>query len=692
MNAIRSNIQSIHVWVAGNRSCILLLAMAVLAGPSAHAQLEEIIVTAEKREQSLQDVSISVEQISGGVIREQGLVNVEDILKNVPSAIVVGTARGFGVSVRGTGFDLPPQVGEQAIALNTDGVYNFRSESGVIGYFDLDRVELLRGPQGTLYGRNATGGVMNVITADPILDEFGGHVTVEAGDYSLFRGEAALNMPMGDAWAARVAVASINRDGFLSDGHNDADATAGRLKLLYAPNEDLRVVTKLEASNLGGHGPGVANGRTFDDDPLIGGGREDERQDYDSFKAMMQIDYSIGPGTLTILPSFQDDAGYVLSARGPPSPTPQPLRRLDDPIEAESTQLELRYASGPESVVDWVVGTYFYDQQNLAQAFIGREGTLSLTTESSAVFGQVTAPISDRTRVIAGARNSWDDKTFHYSHPPPNLADTGGTGQDSNSDFDWKVGLEHDLTDTSMLYLTASDAHRPGGFNILADTTAPIASPGSYFDPEQLRAFEFGWKSRLANDNVQFNGALFYYDYQDYHLADIYHFGPTGLFAQFINGDSTIVGAEMQTQALFGDGGRFDFAVTYLDSELNETLANGPITFLLEGDTLSHSPNLRVIAGLQYEFELGASGSLMSRLDVRYTDEQFVNAVNNPPNTQKAYSTGDFNLAYRPVSEAWSLNFYVKNISNEVVKIFLAGPHPQVSAPRTYGASINYSF
>ena len=99
-----------------------------------------------------------------------------------------------------------------------------------------------------------------------------------------------------------------------------------------------------------------------------------------------------------------------------------------------------------------------------------------------------------------------------------------------------------------------------------------------------------------------------------------------------------------------------------------------------------------MIAGLQYEFDLGASGSLMPRLDLRYTGEQFVNAVNNPPNTQEAYTTGDFNLSYRPVSDAWSLNFYVKNISNEVVKIFLAGPHPQVSSPRTVGASANFLF
>lgn len=688
MTALNSNFQSIHAWLPGYRFVIPLLLLAVLSGPSAHAQLEEIIVTAEKREQSLQDVSISVEQISGDVIREQGLVNVEEILKNVPSAIVVGTARGFGVSVRGTGFDLPPQVGEQAIALNTDGVYNFRSESGVIGYFDLARVELLRGPQGTLYGRNATGGVMNVITADPIIDEFGGHVTVEAGDYSLLRGEAALNMPLGDAWAARLAVASISRDGFLSDGHNDADATAGRLKLLYAPNEDLRVVTKLEASNLGGHGPGVSNGRTFAEDPLIGGGRDDERQDYDSVRAMMQIDYSVGPGTLTVLPSFQTDSGYVLSARGPPGPTPPPLRRIDDPIVAESTQLEVRYASELGSRVDWVAGVYYYDQQNEGDSM--PVGTLSLSTESVAVFGQVTAPISDRTRFIAGARNSWDDKAYSYTHPPPNLPD--GMGQDDKSDFDWKLGIEHDVTDAAMLYLTASDAHRPGGFNTLADNTAPIASPGSFFGPEQLRAYEFGWKSRVAQDTVQFNGAVFYYDYEDYHLADIYHFGPTGLFAQFVNGDSTISGAEMQTQALFGEGGRFDFAVTYLDGELHETVANGPITFLLEGDTLSHSPEWRVIAGLQYEFDLGASGSLMPRLDLRYTGEQFVNAVNNPPNTQEAYTTGDFNLSYRPVSDAWSLNFYVKNISNEVVKIFLAGPHPQVSSPRTVGASANFLF
>lgn len=665
-----------------------LAGLVCLATSKTYAQLEEVVVTAEKREQSLQDVSISVEQISGDLIREEGLINIEDILKNVPSVVVVGTARGAGISVRGTGFDLPPQIGETAIALNTDGVYNFRSESGVIGYFDLDRVEILRGPQGTLYGRNATGGVMNVITADPVIGEFGGHVTLEAGDYNLLRGEAAINIPMSDAWAARLAVASIDRDGFLSDGHNDADATAGRLKLLYEPSEDLRIVSKVEFSALRGHGPGRANGFTFDVDPLNGNGRPDERQNYDSLKLMMQIDAAVGPGVLTVLPSYQDDTGYLMQVPfGPPSPTPQPLVRINDPIGAETTQLEVRYASSADSSVDWVVGLYYYDQENQGD-FAGTE--LTSTTESIALFAQVTAPISDATRAIVGVRNSWDDKSFAYLMPPLNIP--SGVGQEDDSNFDWKLGLEHDLSDSAMLYFTASDAHRPGAFNLLADATAPLAGPGSFFRPESLLAYELGWKTRLANETVQLNGAVFYYDYEDYHLADIYGFGPSGLLAQFVNGDASIFGAEVQTQALFGEGGRIDFSITYLDSELKETLATGPLTFLLEGDKLSHSPELRIIAGLEYDFDLGTAGSLTPRLDMRYTDDQFVNAVNNAPNTQEAYTTGDFSLTYRPASEAWSVKAYVKNINDEVVKLFLAGPHPQVSSPRTYGASFNYLF
>ncbi len=234
---------------SSTKPCVFLSALAAtgLSISTTHAQgagaeldkLEEIVITAERREESIQKTSISISTVSGDDITEQGLTNVEQILKNVPAVIIVGTARGAAVAIRGLGFDLPPQVGESATSMNFDGVYNFRSESGTYGYFDLSRVEVLRGPQGTLYGRNATGGVVNVISNSPSR-EFEAKGTLELGNYNLLRAEGAVNVPITDNLAARAAYVAINRDGFLSNGQNDAVGQAGRLKTLYKPNDDPR--------------------------------------------------------------------------------------------------------------------------------------------------------------------------------------------------------------------------------------------------------------------------------------------------------------------------------------------------------------------------------------------------------------------------------------------------------------------
>lgn len=698
--------------VAGMLGATVAWAQTETAGAKADV-LEEIIVTAERRTADLQKTSISMTAISGDTASEQGQNDIRDILKDVPGVVVEATARGSAVSIRGLGFDLPPQVGENAVSMNFDGIYNVRSEAGTYGFFDMARIEVLRGPQGTLYGRNSTGGVVNVVSNNPS-QQLEASGALEYGSYNLVRAEGAFNIPLSKDWAARAAFVTINRDGYLNNGHNDAVGTGARLKTLYKPDDDFSWLTSVEYSKIGGHGPAPANGTEFDaGHPLVGvdidaavqgtsytgtpGIQLDDKASnyYRSYRVNMQIDAKVGPGVVTFIPAYQGATGYNTTAEGSqtaasPAPT---LRRLDDPKSVIQRSAELRYASEADAKIIWVGGLYYYDLVNVGRSFYASDTALSDTTSktrSIAAFGQVTIPFTESFRGIAGVRESRDKKSYFDDtlliNAPPGFK---SSNEDSRSAFDWKVGLEKDLSKESMAYLTISTGHRPGGFNILAGSTANV-TPGNFYDPESLLSYEIGSKNRFLDNRLQINGGAFYYDYKKFQLADIYALAPV-LSAEFLNANARIYGGELEARALLGAGVQANVGVNYLNATLLESVKSGttlpflPPYVVQKGDKVSHSPDWTVNAGLEWAIRVGSKATLTPRAEYRYVGDQYVNTANNAADLQKAYSTGDLSLQFAPIDGNWNVNVYCKNVNDKVVKLFLAGTSPQVSAPRTYG-------
>lgn len=207
---------------------------------------KEIVVTATKQETNLQDTALSIGVVSGEEIAEKGLNDFEDILRQVPGVQVQNFAQGAQVYIRGIGSSIDPSFADPSVALMVDGVYNGRTESVQAGGFDIARVEVARGPQGTLYGRNANGGVINVITNDPVLGEFGATGRFQFGNYDLFRQEASINLPLGETVALRIAGFNEDRDGYIDDGSEDSNKWAIRAKLLIEPSDAFRAVFKAE--------------------------------------------------------------------------------------------------------------------------------------------------------------------------------------------------------------------------------------------------------------------------------------------------------------------------------------------------------------------------------------------------------------------------------------------------------------
>jgi len=640
------------------------------------AKLDEVTITAEKRETSLQKAPISVTAVQGTRLRDLGLTTVDQVLRDVPNIQVQGAARGFVVAIRGIGSDLPPGVGESSVSTNYDGIYNFRAEAGTLGLFDLERVEALRGPQATLYGRNATGGVVNFISRNPT-DVLGGYALVEAGNYGLLRAEGAVNVPLGERLAVRTSFAGINRNGYLTNGQNDAVGMGIRTKLKYLFSDNTDIVLNYENNKLGGKGFGFTSIADYNSgNELLNNTTENQSQDYQSYKFWVDFNSEIGPGVLTLLPSYQVARGVVFGDNG------MGLQRSEDPKEAIQTSMEARYASKPESKVNWVLGYYYYGLENNIAGFNG-EGTDE--TKSSSFFGQVTLPLTNSFRAVAGLRYASDTKSFDFpSSMPPN-------GEKNWKTFDWKGGLELSLAENTLTYLTVASGHRAGGFN-----SFPGAGAAS-FDPEELLSYELGFKSLMAEGKVQINGALFYYDYKDFQVADFY-FPPGSPFPvlEITNHDAINRGVELETRYALGSRTNLKFNFTYLKSTYEEDFDQnggpGEPVLQMNGETLPHAPATTFNIGLDHTFVADNGLTVTPNLNYRKTAERYVAPYLGPNQLQEAFSIVDASLKIQSPNRKASFTAYARNAFSYVQKMAFFGNSVIPGAPIQWGFNMQYNF
>jgi iron complex outermembrane receptor protein len=665
--------------------CVFLCSTLVLSAEEKEAEsddvmLEEVVVTADKSPEDLQKTSISVTAISGDHIQDYGLVSADEALKDVPNLVVQGAARGSTIAIRGIGSDLPPGMGESSVSTNFNGVYNFRAEAGTLGYYDLERVEVLRGPQGTLYGRNATAGVVNVVTKDPS-ELMEGYVSLEHGNYDLLRQEAAVNAPISDNWATRVSFVNIDRAGFLSNGAQDAVGSSGRVKLRYKPGDNFKIVTSSEFTKLGGRGPGFVSADDFESgDEYTSTYSENTSQDYISYKHSANIEFDAGPGVVTFIPAYQWGAGEVWGEMG------MGLEKSYDPNNVDQMSAELRYGSKSDASVKWVAGLYYYSLKNTMigdPAGPNPEMTTNETT-SYAAFGQITIPFTGNFRGIVGARGAQDEKSYEN----PNLTTAPTTGETDWTKYNWKAGLELDLHEDIMSYLTVATGHRPGGFNTIQD--------GSIFDPEELLSYELGLKSRFFSDRLQVNGDVFYYDYKDFQLTDFYFPAGSSFPELVVNNveEVTTYGAELEIEALLTEQTLLSLAGAYLNSTYQSDfiLHDGPTEVNMKDEPLPHAPEYSVKASLSHKFILSGGSKWTPRVSARWVDDQYVAPLTNEQRLQEAHTLVDASLVWDSPDGKLSLNIYGRNLTDEATKSAFFAQEYLVGSPRQYGAVLTCRF
>ncbi|MEC3949629.1 TonB-dependent receptor [Sphingobium sp. HWE2-09] len=619
-----------HVMSVRMASLVGTAIVGMAAMPS-HAQtaatrpttaLDEIIVTAERRMESLQNTAASVSVRQGGQLQKEGKFTLRQILEDVPGvaggadvgAAGAGTdTPGTGISIRGIGSNAPLG-GSINSTVPATAIYTDDIAGGIGGAYDIGRVEVLRGPQGTLYGRSATAGVIAIHTRDPLVGQWGGNAAAEVGTADLAHVTGAINIPVGEHFAVRASGNYYSRDGYYAKDGDAISTTEGRIKALYAPTDNFSLLAGFAFQDNETHS-GEINGQvlspgklTYSDVPI-----GDAKNKFRMYWA--QLDWDLGAAALTYIPAFRtwEQSGQAFTQGG------LLIRQtIETPRDHFLTQ-ELRLASSGTSRLKWQVGGYYYrndlrnhnlvENQTPAPAApptvpgvvvppegLPTDGVYNLSYESTlnkklttdlGVFGEGSFSFTDQTRLTAGIRYDHtkittdqdytsivsDLSTFPPTSIPVTLQVRPDTSKRVFNNMTFKLRVEHDLTPENLVYASVSTGFLPGDINVTSGAAGPYIAD---FDTETLTAYEIGTKNRLFGNTLQLNGAIYYYRYGGYQVGGV-NVAPPGdptLNLVTLTSKAEIKGAELEAAFRPSPNDRIGFNIVYTDAKFKDKTAN----------------------------------------------------------------------------------------------------------------------
>ncbi len=685
--------------------------------PAAATALQEVVVTAQKRAEDVQKIPLAVTPVMGPKLVEQGVTDVRKIGNLVPGIVLGQDFIYTQIDIRGVGANNDAPALDPAVAFNIDGVYQARDYGTYGSFYDIDRVEVLRGPQGTLYGRNATGGSINVITNKPV-DAFHAALEEELGDYNLVRTFGMVNAPLSDQLAVRLAFQQAKHNGYLTSGFNDQDSIAGRLQALYRPNSDVSLLLAGEIFNDQSNGAHTIIGLPYAQpsnpwyDPLpvdqarAAGGASSNFADW---AIHAQLDWNLGFATLTEIPAYKH-----VHVNGT-DPVVGVYSKTD--LIDKSYSNELRLTSNAATPLKWVIGGYFFREDDYSNSDYFSHSKFfsfdSITINpdikevSWAAFGQATYAIQPNLRVTGGLRYSidtksatGDDKTYLSFGGPAFLS---GTVPDNFPEttwhhLDWRVGVDYDLTPQSLVYANVATGYLEGGFNIGSQIGL---LPN--FVPEKLLAYTVGNKNRFFDDRLQLNWEAFYYDYKDYIVSVYLTAGAAvGQFALF-NTPAKIYGGEIEGVFRATPNDTFTANLALLHARYGTFVQTFVSTGLtnLSGKTLEKAPSASIQAGYEHVFELAHGDEIRFGVQTSYSSSYWTLFDQTPGSKQPSYTRTNLVLTYQAPGRRWHVQGYVDNLENAAVIATAAPPNTasggkipwlHIEAPRTFGARFGVNF
>lgn len=667
---------------------IALSQTAVFAQTSAtekSAGIQDIVVTAQRQSSTIQRTPATIEVLKADDLLTRGVGSLNDALSNVSGVFIQSNNKGVNVNIRGVGTGLDSAAGDPGVNTNIDGVYYRQASTIVSGLYDVDRIEVLKGPQGTLYGRNATGGAVNILTADPEA-EFGYRGSITAGNYSLIRTDAAINVPVSSTLAVRAAFGSESRDGYYDTGQDDADRVGARLKLLWTPSASLRLLAGISYSHDGGKGPGSVSATEPEGSRRsIVFNQPAGALDQKFLTFFGNLQWDAGPVLVTFIPTYSH---YKYDYLGTNTSFYSQQRAREKQFTSE-----LRFSSPSADAINWVAGLYYYDDDLSNYAKLLDLGIVNdqpkLKTRSYAAFGDVTAKVTDSLRLIGGLRYTKDNKSQDDTFVIGGGSTIGPlNGKLRSSAVNFRAGVQYDFTPTAMVYATYATGYKAGGF--LPD------EPGyNTFKPEHLNSVEGGIKSRLFDNKVQLNLSAFHYKYDNYQVSTLglAHYG--GLSALVFNsqGKTKIYGAELQASYRPTPDDQFNLTLSPMHSAFGTFIIPAtPVTPVTDvtGKKLPSAPSLSGSASYQHDWHIG-DGKVSARVETYFSTSYWAEFSHAPNSLRPGYTRTDLNLTYYGKDGKWSLGAFVRNIENSWIvslKANTATGDYLLQAPRTFGATL----
>lgn len=690
-----------------------------------------IVVTAQRVEENLQDVPLAITAFSAEQLQNSRATSLRDIASMTPSFTATEVNPGEpNFAIRGIGTEgiNSNAGGDASVVMFVDGVYIGRGGGSNLELYDLERVEVLRGPQGTLFGKNVVGGAISLVSRRPDLgDNFvGGSITY--GNYDRLELLGRFNFSASDTFAISGAVNRVERDGysFNQTTGNDVDdegSMGGRLSLRWRPSSVVDAVLTGDFTDQDQRGQPRDNvcDATRDagvhcvgvnPDPRIVNAVDDGflRREVGGVTLNVTIDAPFGE--LTSITAYRRaNYSHRDAFFSNPINPPAQIESINENIEqSEQISQELRLAFNMfNGVLDGVAGLYILNediQRNeiLEQSFPAPSLTgigsypQDVDSESYAIFGQLNFHVTDQLTLTAGARMTWESKNAHLQAvllagpglPPPLAAPYDITASESWSAFTPRAAIEYNVTDEIMVYASASRGFKSGGFQGTAGDGASAAVP---YDPEYAWNYEVGIKSRLLNDRLQINLAGFHTDYTDLQVSQLV---PLCCVVIGNAADATIDGFEAEFIAVLAPGLRVNGGFSWLDAEFSSFATGATADYT--GNTLPRAPKHQVNLAAEYETALTDSIDIYGRVGWSYRSSVFFEASNTPLEVQESYSMYDARLAIRSADGGWELAVWGQNLGNELVRnhIVAFAPYGQqlntYQPPRTYGATLSFEF
>jgi iron complex outermembrane recepter protein len=726
---------------------IASLSMGALA-QTQMSRLEETLVTAQKRTENLQDVPIAVTAFTSDTIQLAGINNAVDVANLTPSLSMLTNLSPFTTTlfIRGIGTAQNDPSLEPSVGMFVDGVFIGRTGLGMSDLTDIERIEVLQGPQGTLYGKNSNAGAISVITKRPNLEEFEGYVEATVGDYSMGQLTAVASGPLGDTVAFRLSGSIHERDGYFdnagADDLNDADDWNLQGKLLWEPTDSLSFL--LSASHID-RDTNCCGADAIQDDVVLEeyanrGLPADKNDPYDydmgndlqnefsleSDIASLHIKYDAGWGEITSITAW-NDYDWTSSTDGDFGLLNM-IHIIDEYNEGDSFSQELRLDSSFGDNIDYMLGLFYYEQTTqrgdasptvilgpdfltiasqvispalAAVAAPGDYGRYKNTwdNETVAVFGQATWHITDRWHLTGGLR--WTDEEreaelFGEAFSTAPVPSGGGpsfldgavvpiddTFNRDSDNVDWLLKLAFDISDNSMVYASAATGSKSGNFNGVGGSPEQRE-----FDDEDTISYELGLKSTLLDSRLRLNAAAFYTEVEDYQYQAENPVG-VGTFVS-TDGEIQVSGVDLQMEAVPLPNLTLTAGLLYMhDYEITD----GP----RDGQDLNFTADWSGNLGAMMVFPL-ADSALYLRADYIFMDDHITGA--------SAFFVPDEQIDDRELVNArigwrndnWNVSVWGKNLTDDEYSNWNPGGSISgadvyfLAPPRTYGATVRYHF